>query len=128
MRSGTRTAKIFVMITTACVLLCDCVQQYVSPYRSPATGYLVVDGYISGNGPTRYSLSRTISLPGDSAIPAVTGAALQVEGSDGSAFPLSELGGGQYGIDSMPLSTAIKYRLRISIPGGGSYLSDYVPY
>jgi len=105
-----------------------CVQRYVSPYKSPATGYLVVDGYISGNGATQYSLTRTIPLPGDSTIPVVTGASVQVEGSDGSTYPLSELGGGQYGINSMPLSTAVRYRLRIGLPGGESYLSDFVPY
>ncbi len=128
MKTGIRTAKIFVMITAACILLCDCVQQYVSPYKSPATGYLVVDGFISGNGPTQYSLTRSIGLPGDSTIPVVTGAGLQVEGSDGSVFPLAEQGGGLYGVDSMPLSGGVTYRLRIVIPGGQTYLSDYVPY
>ena len=98
----------------ACILLCDCVQQYVSPYKSPATGYLVVEGLISGNGPTQYTLSRTIPLPGDSTIPVVTGAQLQVEGTDNSVYPLTEEGNGQYGIDTLPLSTAVQYRLRIS--------------
>lgn len=116
------------ILTATCILFCDCVQQYVSPYQSPATGYLVVEGYIMGNGRTQYSLSRTIPLPGDSTIPMVTGAQLQVEGSDNSIFPLVESGNGLYGIDSMSLSTAVKYRLRISIPNGETYLSDYVPY
>jgi hypothetical protein len=128
MKPRIRNRKIFFMITMACILLSDCVQQYISPYKSPATGYLVVDGYISGNSMTQYSLSRSISLSGDSSIPAVTGASLQVEGSDGSVYPLSELGNGLYGINSMTLSTTAKYRLRIRLSGGESYLSDYVPY
>jgi hypothetical protein len=111
-----------------CILLSDCVQQYVSPYKSPVTGYLVVEGLISGNGPTQYSLSRSIPLPGDSTIPVVTGAQMQVEGSDNSVFPLTEQGNGQYGIDSLPLTTAVQYRLRISIPTGETYLSSFVPY
>ena len=112
----------------ACILLSDCVQQYVSPYKSPVTGYLVVEGYISGNGPTQYSLSRTIPLPGDSTIPLVTGAQVQVEGTDNSVYPLTEQGYGQYGVPSLPLSTTVQYRLRISIPSGEAYLSSFVPY
>ena len=125
---GTRDWKIYMIMTATCTLFCDCVQQYVSPYKSPATGYLVVEGYILGNGRTQYSLSRTIPLPGDSTIPMVTGAQVQVEGSDNTVFPLVESGNGLYGIDSISLSTAVKYRLRISIPNGETYLSDYVPY
>src|SRR5580658_3278477 len=117
-----------ILITTVSILFGGCVQQYVSPYKSPVTGYLVVDGFISGNGMTQYSLTRTIPLPGDSTIPVVTGAQLQVEGSDGSVYPLSELGNGQYGVDSLPLSFAVQYRLRIIIPGGETYLSEFVPY
>jgi hypothetical protein len=111
-----------------CFWLCQCVQVYVSPYKSPATGYLVVEGYISGNSPTQFSLSRTIPLPGDSTIPVVTGAEVQVEGTDSSVYPLTEQGNGQYGVASLPLSTAVQYRLRVSIPNGETYLSGFVPY
>src|SRR5580658_1487600 len=117
-----------ILITTVSILFGGCVQQYVSPYKSPVTGYLVVDGFISGNGLTQYSLTRTIPLPGDSTLPVVTGAQLQVEGTDNSIYPLSELGNGQYSVASLPLSTAVKYRLRITIPGGETYLSDFVAY
>jgi hypothetical protein len=120
--------KISILMTAVCLLFNDCVQQYVSPYKSPPTGYLVVDGYISGNGVTQYSLTRTIPLPGDSTVPVVTGAQLQVEGTDNSVYPLSELGNGQYSVASLSLSTTVKYRLRITIPGGETYLSEYVPY
>jgi Domain of unknown function (DUF4249) len=111
-----------------CCCLCRCVQSYVSPYKSPQTGYLVVEGYISGNSVTQFNLTRTIPLPGDSTLPVVTGAQLQVEGSDNSVYPLSELGGGLYAVSSLPLSTAGQYRLRIIIPGGETYLSEFVPY
>ena len=128
MRSRFRYWKIFILMAATCILFCDCVQQYVSPYKSPPTGYLVVDGYISGNGTTQYSLTRSIPLPGDSTIPVVTGAQLQVEGTDNSIYPLSELGNGQYSVAYLPLNIAVKYRLRITIPGGETYLSDYVAY
>jgi hypothetical protein len=111
-----------------CCCFCRCVQSYVSPYKSPQTGYLVVEGYISGNSVTQFNLTRTIPLPGDSTLPVVTGAQLQVEGSDNSVYPLSELGGGLYAVSSLPLSFAVQYRLRIIIPGGETYLSEFVPY
>jgi Domain of unknown function (DUF4249) len=115
-------------MTTVSILLGNCVQQYVSPYKSPATGYLVVEGYISGNSVTQFSLTRSIPLPGDSTLPVVTGAQLQVEGTDNSVYPLTELGNGQYSIAYLPLDIAVKYRLRITIPGGEIYLSDFVAY
>lgn len=103
-----------------------CVETYVSPYKAPPSGYLVVEGFISANSPTKFTLSRTIPLPGDSTIPVVTGAALQVEGNDNSVYPLAGQGNGVYS-DSLTLNTTAQYRLRISIPGGESYLSDFVP-
>lgn len=110
-----------------CCWLCQCVQTYVSPYKSPSTGYLVVEGYISANTPTQYTLTRTIGLPGDSGIPAVTGASVQVEGSDNSVHPLPEQGNGVYGDTTIPFNPAVQYRLRIGTANGESYLSDFVP-
>ena len=105
----------------------QCTQKYVSPYKSPVTGYLVVEGYISGNSLTQFTLSRTIPLPGDSTIPKLTGAMVQVEGNDNTVYPLADQGNGTYSDSLTPNPTAL-YRLRISIPNGESYLSDFVPY
>lgn len=123
-----RTIKISLSLLALLTLLGQCKQNYVSPYKSPPTGYLVVEGYITGNGPTQFTLTRTIALPGDSAIPVVTNAQLQVEGDDNSTYPLLEQGGGSYGVDTLALNTAAKYRLRIQTPNGETYLSDYVPF
>ena len=87
----------------------------------------MVEGYISGNSPTQFTLSRTIPLPGDSTIPMVTGATVQVEGNDNTVYPLADQGNGTYS-DSLTLNPTAQYRLRISIPNGESYLSDFVPY
>ncbi len=106
----------------------QCVQKYNSPYVSPHTGYLVVEGFISGNGPTTYTLSRTIPLPGDSAIPMETGAKVEVEGSDNTIYPLTEQTGGVYGIDTLALNAATQYRLRISTAEGEQYLSAFAPF
>ncbi len=128
MNSHFRNWKNIFCMTTVSILLANCVQQYVSPYKSPATGYLVVEGYISGNSVTQFSLTRSIPLPGDSSLPVVTGAQLQVEGADNSVYPLTEQGNGQYSVAYLPLDIAVKYRLRITIPGGETYISDFVAY
>jgi Domain of unknown function (DUF4249) len=111
---------------TVCGCLSQCVEPYVSPYKSPPTGYLVVEGYISANSPTQYTLTRTVQLSGNYGIPAVTGAMVQVEGSDSSVYPLTEQGNGVYGNTTLALNPAFQYRLRIQTPNGESYASDFV--
>jgi len=60
--------------------------------------------------------------------PVENNAHLQVEGDDNSTYTLNELGGGVYGMDTLPLNPAAKYRLRIHTSAGKDYLSDYVPF
>jgi hypothetical protein len=104
-----------------------CKDKYISPYTAPPTGYLVVEGYISGNSPTQFTLSRSVKLPGDSTPPPESGAMVQVEGSDNSIRPLPETSMGVYS-DSFALSTQAQYRLRIHTTNGEDYLSDFVPF
>jgi len=123
-----RTIKIFLLLSCLAAPQLLCVQKYNSPYVSPPTGYLVVEGYISGNSQTQYTLSRTIPLPGDSAIPRETGAKVQIEGTDNSVEPLTEQSTGTYVADTLALNTATQYRLRITTTEGQQYLSSYVAY
>jgi hypothetical protein len=110
-------------------LCCQCKEKYVSPYVTPNVGYLVVEGFISGNTPINYTLSRTLPLPGDSTIPKESGAEVEVEGSDNSSIPLVEQGGGVYSsLDTPMLNAQIRYRLRIHTAEGEDYLSDFVPF
>jgi hypothetical protein len=104
-----------------------CIQSYVSPYKSPTTGYLVVEGYITGNGPTSFRLTRTIPLPGDTTIPVVIGAHLRVEGSDNSVYPFTETGNGFYALPSITMNTTTQYRLRIANVNNENYLRDHIP-
>lgn len=115
-------------LLTLPVIAGACKDPYVSPYSSPATGYLVVEGYISGNTTTRFSLTRTIPLPGDSALPAENGATVEVEGSDNSTYPLQGQGNGIYSSsDTLKLNAQILYRLHIKTTNGEEYRSDLVP-
>lgn len=109
------------------VLLGQCKESYVSPHKSPPTGYLVVEGFIA-KGPTKFTLSRVIPLPGDSTIPMETGARVQVEGADNSIYPLTEGSPGVYSADTLPLVPTIQYRLRIQTANGTAYLSDFTNY
>jgi hypothetical protein len=117
-------------ILAICIgFLFQCKDKYVSPYKSPNVGYLVVEGLISGNTPIKYTLSRTLPLPGDTTIPKETGANVQVEGSDNSTFLLTEHSSGIYSsVDTPVLNTQAKYRLRIHTKEGEDYLSDFVPF
>lgn len=111
------------------LLLWQCKQQYISPYQPPVKGYLVVEGFITGNAPTQFTLSRVIHLPGDSTIPPVTSAKVQVEGTDQSVYPLAETSAGVYAAaDTLPLNPGVRYRLRIATTDGNTYLSDTVAY
>ena len=118
------TASLLLLIC----LLSQCKDPYVSPHVSPATGYLVVEGFITGNGPTRITLSRTIPLSDTSTPRPEMNAQLQVEGDDNTIYPLTELGNGVYTIDTLPLNPAAKYRLRIHTSGNNDYQSDFVPF
>jgi hypothetical protein len=119
---------ISIPLCTLLLLLGQCKQKYVSPYSPPVTPYLVVEGNIAGNAPMQVALSRVIHLPGDSAIPMVTQAKVQVEGTDNSVYPLTETSTGIYTTNNLPLTTTAKYRLRISTPDGETYLSDPATY
>src|ERR1700753_2276564 len=116
------------LILTAAILCQQCKDPYVSPYKAPATGYLVVEGYISGNTVSQFSLTRSIALPGDSTLPTENGATVQIQGSDNSAYPLTGLGNGIYStVDTLNLNTQLEYRISIKTTGGDQYYSDFVP-
>jgi len=110
--------------------LCErCKDPYISPYKSPPTGYLVVEGYISGNSTSTFTLSRTIPLPGDTSLPTENGATVQIEGSDNSVYPLTGHGNGVYSTaDTLQLNALLEYRLNIQIASGEKYQSDFVPF
>ncbi|HEV2478188.1 MAG TPA: DUF4249 domain-containing protein [Puia sp.] len=124
-----RRASLWALTVPGAFALWGCKDPYVSPYKAPATGYLVVEGYISGNSTSQFALSRSIPLPGDSALPTENGATVQIEGSDNSVYPLTGEGNGVYTtVDTLQLNTQLEYRLNIQIASGEKYQSDFVPY
>jgi Domain of unknown function (DUF4249) len=108
------------------IFINGCKEKYDSPYESPDTGYLVVEGAIySGPGKTTLKLSRSVKLD-DKTYVYETGAKLRVEGNDNSAYNLIEDVKGTYIASNLPLSSNQQYRLRILTNNGKEYLSDYV--
>lgn len=123
-----RRSKYITFVLALALLFGQCKDVYESPYVAPATGYLVVEGFIAGNGPTQFRLSRSFPLPGNTPPAAEKNAQLQVEGEDNATYALIEKGNGIYGIDTLPLNPGRKYRLRIHTSGNKDYLSDYIPF
>ena len=69
------------------------------PVVSTNASFLVVEGFID-NGPdsTMITLTRSYKLDDTAQLKAEPGAQLDVEGTDNSSYPLTELGNGQYAV------------------------------
>jgi uncharacterized protein DUF4249 len=103
-----------------------CKQKYVSPYRSPVTGYLVVEGVVnSGPGNTTIKLSRTTSLSNIDTLAYETGALVKLEGEDNSLYIFSENSSGRYNANNLNLNNSSKYRIHIITANSEEYISDY---
>ncbi|RZL09134.1 MAG: DUF4249 domain-containing protein [Hymenobacter sp.] len=107
--------------------LAGCVEPYAPDVISAPTSYLVVDGFINGNGSTRIKLSRTANLSTTTLPPVEKGAQLFVVDDSGLRYPLTEKSSGSYQSDSLQLNAARKYQLRIITAGNTTYESNLVP-
>lgn len=101
------------------------------PYSPPATSvpnqFLVVEGVINGsNDSTIIKLSRTVNINSISNINPVLKANVVVQNDQNTSFTLKEIGNGLYGIASINLDNARKYRVYIKTIEGGEYASDLV--
>ena len=84
-----------------------------------------MDGIINGGpGPAAITLTRTTKLD-TTQIVHETGAAVQIEGDDGSVYLLREQAPGHYGTSDLNLDSTKRYRLRITAGTGKIYLSDF---
>ena len=106
-----------------------CKVEYRPKVTSPATGYLVVEGFINSDGRTTINLSRTLKINEDS----VTdnrehNALINIVGENNENFPLYETGDGAYTSDSLQLSNNEKYYLKIQTADGKEYASDHSDY
>jgi hypothetical protein len=122
--------KNYFKLTTGAILIllfAQCKQVYEPNIEATTTGLLIVEGFLnSGQGPTTIRLSRSSDLK-DTILKPELGAQLNVEGEDGSGFPLVDNGNGEYSIAQLTLNNGIKYRLHIKTNNGKEYVSDYSP-
>ena len=100
------------------ILFWACKDKYTPHINSPASGTLVVEGFINtGNGPTNILLTRVAPLNEISTIPE-SGAQVEVESEQGARFNLSETSAGNYSIDQIPIDSNQKYRIHIKTSNG----------
>ena len=105
-----------------------CVEPYIPDVISTTTNYLVVDGFINGNGVTRIKLSRTTTVAATAAPPVEKGATIAIVDNTGVRYALTEKASGSYQSDSLALNPARQYQLRIGLATGGAvYQSGLVP-
>jgi hypothetical protein len=109
------------------LLLAGCVEPYAPAVIDAPTAYLIVDGFLNGNGKTRIKLSRTTTLKATTAPPAERGAKLFVVDNTGTRHALTEQSSGYYLSDSLLLNPARQYQLRITTAANVAYASDLVP-
>ncbi|RZL09021.1 MAG: DUF4249 domain-containing protein [Hymenobacter sp.] len=108
--------------------LTSCVDAYMPDTVDTGVNYLVVDGFIKGNGVTRIKLSRTIPVGATTAPPAEKGAQVFIVDNTGLRYALKEVLSGSYQSDSLLLNPVRRYQLRISsATGAATYQSDLVP-
>ena len=105
-----------------------CVEPYVPEVINAPNSFLVVDGFINGNGVTRITLSRTVNLATTGTPPAERGARVQVVSEAGQRYTLTEKTAGLYQSDSLQLPMG-RYQLRITTVGtaAANYESDLTP-
>ncbi|TPG63536.1 DUF4249 family protein, partial [Hymenobacter nivis] len=105
-----------------------CVEPYAPEVLDAPASYLVVDGFINGNGRTTILLTRTASLAAAGAPAVERGAKLFIADEAGTRYALVERAAGRYVSDSLVLPAARQYQLRIApATGGATYESALVP-
>ncbi len=107
-------------------LLNGCKEKFTANIISPATGYLVVEGFISsGANATSIALTRSVKLYDTVNIIPEHNALINIESETNEVFPLNETGSGIYTSISLSLDKTKKYRLQIKTQDNKEYVSDF---
>jgi hypothetical protein len=119
--------RITIVCATLMMLFVCCKQEYIPPVNEENENLLVVEGFLNrGLGTTTISLSRSVELTDTTQKKFELGAKVNVEGENGSSFPLLGNTRGEYSIAQLPLLNNVKYRLHIKTIDGKEYASDFV--
>ncbi|MDB5277434.1 MAG: hypothetical protein JWR61_2389 [Ferruginibacter sp.] len=114
-----------ILLLLIVVFVAGCKEKFDSPAPKVATGYLVIEGVVDGDGgQTNIRLSRTAGLKDTSKL-MEQGAVVLLEDSAGNSYPLYENGIGMYS-GNLNLNTSTGYRLKINTQNSETYQSDFV--
>ena len=120
-----RELKYIFIISFLTITVSDCKEVYNPPSVKNNPFFLVVDGIVvSGNDSTIITLSRTKSLTDSAPSVKESGAKVFVLGESGVAYPLTEMGNGQYATDRLPLNSTERYQLKITTTDGNEFRSE----
>jgi hypothetical protein len=106
------------------ILLGACKEKYVVQIKTPAAGFLVVEGFINISGITNIMLTRSSGLDTPRYIPE-PGGEVDIQMQNGGNFVLSEDYSGHYSIAGLNLDPNQQYRLHIQTSNGKEYVSEY---
>jgi len=111
------------------IVFAHCVKPYNPPALQAKNNYLVVDGFINtgANQVTTIILTRTKSLSDFvTATDPELGASIQIVSNDGTTYPLTETGNGNYQSAVLNLNSSKTYQLKITTSNGHKYSSELV--
>jgi len=111
-----------------CIMsLANCKTPYNPPVQNAKQQFLVVEGFLNGNGSTIITLSRTrnISLGDTASHIYEDGANVRVEDNFNNVYPLYNSGNGTY-TGSFSMNPSYLFRLHITTSDHRDYQSDYV--
>lgn len=118
--------KGFFYFFIASFFLSGCKDAYNPDIAKTRTSYLVVEGLLNIDGPTRIVLTRTTQLDTVNMV-YESGALITVEGSNNNMVgTLNSVGNGAYVSSNLNLLAGEQYRVRIKTTGNKEYLSEYV--
>jgi hypothetical protein len=109
-----------------------CTEPYDPPGSNKAVDFLVVDGFINASAQVvSVKLSKAILLSATTHSPAVKFASVSIADEANSEFILTEqnpqsIDSGLYIASEIPIQLENKYKLKVTLPGGKKYESDFV--
>ena len=117
-----RIFLIFLFFTS----LTSCRDEFEMELKSSDKALLVVEGVLNaGSGPTTIKLSQSTSISDPVSFRPISNAVMNVEASDGTLYPLTATGNGNYIHNQLPLVFGAQYRLNIRI-NNSEYQSDFI--
>jgi len=122
--------KRYILLISFIVLtIAFCRKPFNPAVVSSGTGVVVIDGYISGGADSTYiTVSKTVTIDGKASSITEEHAAVTIEDDQNKSYTLNELSTpGRYAIAAIGLNDARKYRVRVKLLDGSTYLSDLVP-